>query len=127
MSTAAQRRLEAAEAAQRRLNAAGAEPDGVAPPTRARHVRTDPVRSTVDLPPVHHDQLAGLADEWSVELGLPIGKRGVTRKDVLEEMVALLLTDETVARRLLARLRERPRLRGKQRVMEQQGRWQKFG
>jgi len=110
-------RLQAAEAAAARLNAAGAEPNGVAPP-RARQVRTDPVRSTVDLPPVHHDQLAQLADEWSTELGLPIGKRGVTRKDVLEELVALVLTDETVARRLLTRLRERPRLRAQARIME---------
>lgn len=108
-------RLKAAEEAARRLNAAGAEPDGVAPP---RYVRTDPVRSTVDLPPVHHDHLKQLEAEWSVALGLPIGKRGVTRKDSLEGMVALILSDETVARRLLALLRESPRLRAQARLME---------
>lgn len=117
MSPSALERLQAAEAAAERLSAGGAEPNGAAPP-RPRQVRTDPIRSTVDLPPAHHDKLATLADEWSTELGLPIGKRGVTRKDVLEELVALVLTDETVARRLLARLRERPRLRNQARIME---------
>lgn len=111
-------RLEAATAARERLDAGGSTPNGVAPLPAPRQVRTDPVRSTVDLPPVHHDRLAQLADEWSVELGLPIGKRGVTRKDVLEELVALVLTDEAMARRLFARLRERPRLLAQQRLME---------
>lgn len=111
-------RMEAAEAAQRRLASAGAEPDGIAPPTAQRYVRTDPVRSTVDLPPVHHDQLRNLEAEWSVEAGLPIGKRGVTRKDTLEGMVALILTDELVARRLFDLLRRSPRLRAQARLME---------
>lgn len=116
--TTSTERLKAAEAAQRRLDAAGAEPDGVAPPTAPRYVRTDPVRSTVDLSPVHHDDLKNLEAEWSVALGLPIGKRGVTRKDTLEGMVALILTDELVARRLLDLLRKSPRLRAQVRTME---------
>lgn len=72
--------------------------------SRAGYVRTDPVRSTVDLPPSHHAQLGTWADEVSVELGRPPGRRGVTRQAVLAALVAELLVDETISRRVKARL-----------------------
>jgi hypothetical protein len=68
------------------------------------YVRTDPVRSTVDLSPAHHAQLGTWADEVSLQLGRPPGRRGVTRQAVLAALVAELLTDETMARRVAARL-----------------------
>jgi hypothetical protein len=64
VSTAAQRRLEAAEAAARRLDSAGSEPDGIAPPAK-RHVRTDPVRCTADMPPARHAKWLSRLDEAS--------------------------------------------------------------
>lgn len=70
------------------------------------YVRTDPVRSTVDLPPAHHARLAEWADELSVQLGRPPGRRGVTRQAVLAALVAELLVDETIAARVRKRLRE---------------------
>lgn len=70
------------------------------------YVRTDPVRSTVDLAPAHHAKLAEWADEVSVQLGLPPGRRGVTRQAVLAALVAELLVDETIAGRVRTRLRQ---------------------
>lgn len=70
------------------------------------YVRTDPVRSTVDLAPTHHARLTEWAVEVSVELGLPPGRRGVTRQAVLAALVAELLIDETIAGRVRARLRQ---------------------
>lgn len=98
-----------------RLNAATARRETAADPDavrddpqvpRPRPVRTDPVRGTVDLSPAHHDQLGIWMDEASVELGLPIGKRGVTKQDTLAAAVRAILTDEMVSRRVRGLLRQ---------------------
>lgn len=109
MASAAQR-LQAAEQALLRAE------DAVTPATRPRAVRVDPIRSTVDLAPARHNALSELQDWLSTELGLPIGRRGIGRNDVLDELVALVLTDQNVAERLLTQLRERPRVRQAQRL-----------
>ena len=111
MSTARER-LEAAEAAKRRLEAGGAEPDGIAPPPR-RHVRTDPVRCTADMPPARHAKWLARLDEASLELGMQPGRRGVTSNAGLLALVELLETDETVRRRWLALLAEQNRGAGR--------------
>lgn len=80
-------------------------------PAPAQYVRTDPVRSTVDLAPVRHASLSTWCDEASVALGVPPGRRGVTRDMALNAMVAVLLTDETTSRRVQAQLDDM--LRGK--------------
>lgn len=68
---------------------------------QAAPVQTKPVRSTVDLSPVHHHDL----DAWQSETAREIGQTRVTRQDVLRAAVALVLTDETVARRVRAQIR----------------------
>jgi hypothetical protein len=70
------------------------------PAPRRRPPRTDPVRSTVDLPPAHHRKL----NEWCDELAWQLGQKRITRQTVLAGLVELLLTDETTARRLQAQL-----------------------
>ncbi len=98
---------EAEQALDRAETALGAQPpdDPQVPPARlGGYVRTDPVRSTVDLPPAHHARLAEWADEVSVELGRPPGRRGVTRQAVLAALVAELLVDATIAGRVRKRL-----------------------
>jgi len=112
MSTAAQRRLEAAEAAARRLDSAGAEPDGIAPPAQ-HYVRTDPVHCTADMPPARHAKWLARLDEASVELGMQPGRRGVTSNAGLLALVELLETDETVRRRWVALLAEANRGAGR--------------
>lgn len=106
--TRAQREAAGREIQRRRSSEAAASrpPDDPQVPVSrlSGYVRTDPVRSTVDLPPAHHAQLGTWADEVSVELGLPPGRRGVTRQAVLAALVAELLVDETIARRVRARL-----------------------
>lgn len=109
--TAAERRATAAKVRASR-QASTTEPappadDPQVPASRlGGYVRTDPVRSTVDLPPAHHAKLAEWADELSVQLGRPPGRRGVTRQAVLAALVAELLVDETIAGRVRKRLRE---------------------
>jgi hypothetical protein len=93
------------EARQPAEPAAPVPDDPQVPPARlGGYVRTDPVRSTVDLPPAHHAKLAEKQDEWSIEFGLPPGRRGVTRQAVLAAAVAELLVDATIAGRVKARL-----------------------
>jgi hypothetical protein len=97
------------EAQQRAEQSATAPPvdDPQVPASRlSGYVRTEPVRSTVDLWPTKHAGLAAWTDEASVELGLPPGRRGVTRQVVLAKLVDRLLTDETWARQLRADLAE---------------------
>lgn len=68
------------------------------------YVRTDPVRWTVDLPPARDAAAKAWRDETSVQLGLAPGRRGVTNQALLSALIAELLTDETMARRVRARL-----------------------
>lgn len=70
--------------------------------SKAAPVHTKPVRSTVDLAPVQHHDL----DAWQSETARQIGQTRVTRQDVLRAAVALVLTDETVARRVRAQIRQ---------------------
>ena len=58
------------------------------------------VRQTVDLTVDRHNDLAA----WRTEARQELEMVRLTNQDVLRELVALLLTDETVARRLRARL-----------------------
>jgi hypothetical protein len=108
----ARERLLAAEAAARRLDSAGSEPDGIAPPAK-RHVRTDPVRCTADMPPARHAKWLARLDEASIELGMQPGRRGVTSNAGLLALVELLETDETVRRRWIALMAEQNRGAGR--------------
>lgn len=94
-----------------RLNAAAAKRGGAAPADvpevlddpqvpKPAPVRVDDVRQTVNLSPRRHDGLSLWVDEASVALGLPIGKRGVTKQDTLAAAVTAILTDEMVSRRV---------------------------
>jgi len=74
-----------------------AEPKRSTPKPRAK-----PVRRTVDLPASHHDQLSA----WCNETARQLGKARVTGQDVLRTLVARLLTDETMARRIRQDLAE---------------------
>lgn len=71
-------------------------------PSRAVKPRVTPVRRTVDLSPAHHAQLT----EWCGETARMIGSARVTGQDVLRTLVARLLTDETLARKIRHDLRE---------------------
>lgn len=73
--------------------------DPTARPLR-RPPRTEPVRSTVDLPPAHHRKL----NEWADETAWQLGRKRITRQAVLSALVARLLTDETLARKITADL-----------------------
>jgi hypothetical protein len=65
-------------------------------PPAAAPVHTKPIRSTVDLPPVHHAQLKAWCGETAVELG----QSRVTTQDVLRALVARLLTDPALAKQV---------------------------
>jgi hypothetical protein len=85
------------------LAATFAEP-GQAPPERPEPaVRTRPFRRTLDLLPARHHDLHRRQQELAVQLGQP----HVSGQYLLEELVALYLTDEVVARRLEERLRKK--------------------
>ena len=72
------------------------------PPAPVRPtVRTARVRRTVDLPPVRHQRLA----EWCNESAVELGMARLTGQDVLAALVARLLTDETLARKIHEDLR----------------------
>jgi DNA invertase Pin-like site-specific DNA recombinase len=66
-------------------------------------VRTAPVRRTVDLSPAHHAELV----VWCTETARQLGLARVTGQDVLRALVARVLTDETLARKIRADLAER--------------------
>jgi len=61
------------------------------------------VRRTVDVSPARHADL----DEWCAETARGIGRARVTGQDVLRTLVELLLTDETTARKVRKRIKER--------------------
>jgi hypothetical protein len=89
------------------LAATFAEP-GQAPPERPEPAvrptaRTRPFRRTLDLLPARHHDLHRRQQELAVQLGQP----HVSGQYLLEELVALYLTDEVVARRLEERLRKK--------------------
>lgn len=100
MSQAAAR-IAAIQERDRAAAAPAPEPDH--PPVRiAGGGRTRPVRQTVDLSP---DQYAALAS-WRIDTALAVGRTRITTQEVLATTVAALLDDETVARRVRARLAE---------------------
>jgi len=103
--TRAQREA-AARALQRRQAPAEPPPDDSQVPASrlGGYVRTDPVRWTVDLPPARDAAAKVWRDEMSVQLGLTPGRKGITNQALLAALVAELLTDETTARKVAARL-----------------------
>lgn len=68
----------------------------------AAPVLAKPIRSTVDLPPARHRSLKA----WSAETATEIGRARVTTQEVINALVHLLLTDETLARKVRNDLRQ---------------------
>jgi hypothetical protein len=66
----------------------------------AGSVRTKPVRRSVDLSPTYHVRLT----QWCAETAELIGTTRVTGQDVIRALVARLLMDEALARRIRADL-----------------------
>ncbi|MGH4007388.1 MAG: hypothetical protein ACRDTH_04340 [Pseudonocardiaceae bacterium] len=66
----------------------------------AGSVRTKPVRRSVDLSPTYHVRLT----QWCAEAADLIGAPRVTGQDVIRALVARLLMDEALARRIRADL-----------------------
>ncbi len=62
--------------------------------------RTKPVRRSVDLSPTYHVRLT----QWCAETADLIGAPRVTGQDVIRALVARLLMDEALARRIRADL-----------------------
>ncbi|MGB8996598.1 MAG: hypothetical protein WCC65_15000 [Pseudonocardiaceae bacterium] len=62
--------------------------------------RTKPVRRSVDLSPTYHIELT----QWCVETADIIGTPRVTGQDVIRALVARLLMDESLARKIRADL-----------------------
>ena len=58
--------------------------------------RTKPVRRSVDLSPAYHVKLT----QWCAETADVIGTARVTGQDVIRALVARLLMDESLARRI---------------------------
>jgi hypothetical protein len=58
--------------------------------------RTKPVRRSVDLSPAYHARLT----QWCAEAAEIIGTSRVTGQDVIRALVARLLMDESLARRI---------------------------
>jgi hypothetical protein len=90
-------RLKEKTAAGTDANAATDHPVLAAVPT----VRARPIRNTVDLSPHQHASLKA----WCGEPAVSIGSSRVTGQDVLRALVARLLTDETLARKIRDDLR----------------------
>ncbi|MGH3934114.1 MAG: hypothetical protein ACRDS1_03895 [Pseudonocardiaceae bacterium] len=62
--------------------------------------RTKPVRRSVDLSPAYHVRLT----QWCAETADMIGTTRVTGQDVIRALVARLLMDENLARKIRADL-----------------------
>lgn len=88
-------------------DASGARDNGTRPHNRsselaAQHLhwadsgRTKPVRRSVDLSPTYHAELT----QWCAETANIIGTARVTGQDVIRALVARLLMDESLARRI---------------------------
>lgn len=71
-----------------------------APRRAAPQVRTATVRKTVDLPPTRYQALS----TWCSETAVQLGTSRITGQQVLNTLVARLLTDETLARKIRADL-----------------------
>lgn len=65
-------------------------------PATGHRVRTKMVRRTVDLDPSRHADL----DAWCAETARQLGAARITGQAVLRALVARLLTDETLARKI---------------------------
>lgn len=66
----------------------------------AESAGTKPVRRSVDLSPAYHAQLT----QWCAETAEEIGATRVTGQDVMRALVARLLVDQALARRIRADL-----------------------
>jgi hypothetical protein len=77
----------------------GRSPDR-APVHPAAAVRTKPVRRSVDLSPAYHAELTA----WCARTAEEIGATRVTGQDVIRALVARLLMDENLSRRIRADL-----------------------
>ncbi|MEO7196074.1 MAG: hypothetical protein ABIZ05_14895 [Pseudonocardiaceae bacterium] len=82
--------------------ASGAPPQNRTHDLAAKHLhwadsdRTKPVRRSVDLSPTYHLKLT----QWCAETADVIGTARVTGQDVIRALVARLLMDEALARRI---------------------------
>lgn len=74
----------------------------VPPKELTRDAKDHKVRRTVDLSRQRHLALA----QWCTETASELGCAKVTSQDVLSALVARLLTDETLARKIRADLQE---------------------
>ncbi|MDT7597754.1 MAG: hypothetical protein QOJ06_3300 [Pseudonocardiales bacterium] len=82
---------------------ASAAARGVQPPRHlhwAESGRTKPVRRSVDLSPTYHIKLT----QWCAETADVIGTARVTGQDVIRALVARLLMDDSLARKIRADL-----------------------
>ena len=77
-----------------------AKTDAEEAPPPPRPARTKPVRQTVDLTPDQHAALG----VWRLETALALGLGRLSTQDILSAAVAVLVEDETVGRRVRARL-----------------------
>lgn len=68
----------------------------------AEPVLAKPVRVTLDLSPARHRDF----QSWLNESAVRLGKARVTKQDALNALVGRLLTDDTLAKLILADLRE---------------------
>lgn len=93
-------RAEQARAKNERIRAMQQASTEDKPRTHVQNARSRPVRRTVDLSPVHHQRLT----QWCAETAVELGSARVTGQDVLRSLVARLLTDETLARKIRADL-----------------------
>lgn len=82
---------------KRDQQAAEPEPEPTPPPPRAKPRM---VRQTVDLTPELHSELAA----WRLDTALTLDRGRLTTQEVLYTLVELMLDDETVARRVRAKL-----------------------
>lgn len=97
-------------AAEQRQASSAPKPDAINPTTDGRTeedrtralvpaapgVKDKPVRSTVDLAPVRHQQLK----QWCGETAIQLGRTRVTTQDLFRVFVARLMTDETLATKI---------------------------
>lgn len=86
--------------ARRQARRSTAEDEKPAQRRVAPSVRARPVRKTVDLPPQRYAALTS----WCAETAVQLGTSRVTGQQVLNSLVARLLTDETLARKIRADL-----------------------
>lgn len=88
--------------ARRHQPATGQPPRSADQPGRsAEPVRTKPVRRSVDLSPAYHARLT----QWCRDTAEEIGATRVTGQDVIRALVARLLADQNLSRRIRADLR----------------------